>query len=282
MSDQGDTPAKAADDENAATGSTSDSVNETETGTTNPSPPVDFSAGSPEGAGSAPPLLPPPPGAGATATGGGQARSLNKWIVIGAIVAVIVVIGAIGAALGSGGDSGKPDDVASAKPSNSSPTSGPVSTTSTTRPPTTTTTALPAPVLTKEMCTETASEGQFMKDSVALVGTCMHFWANVFQFDSNTGKCSLLANYGDGPARYNFDYDGGITRIDGSTGSGKVVQSAAGRVQLPPDSCAQLGPITQGDNIEVWGIVLGVESYSTKMGGSNSYTVIGLVDAYKF
>jgi hypothetical protein len=282
MSDQGDTPARAPEDENAATGSTSDSVNETETETTNPPPPADLSAGSPEEAGSAPPLLPPPPGTGTTATGGGQGRSLNKWIVIGAIVAVIVVIGAIGAALGSGGDSGKSDDAASAKPTNTSPTSAPVSTTTTTRPPTTTTTTLPAPILTKEMCTETASEGQFMKDSAALVGTCMHFWANVFQFDSNTGKCSLLAKYGDGPARYNFDYDGGTIRIDGSTGLGDVVQSSAGRVQLPSDSCVQLGPITQGDNIEVWGIVLGVESYTTTMGGSNTYTEIGLVDAYKF
>jgi hypothetical protein len=91
-----------------------------------------------------------------------------------------------------------------------------------------------------------------------------------------------LANYGDGPARYNFDYDGGTIRIDGSTGLGDVVQSAAGRVQLPPDSCVQLGPIIQGDNIEVWGIVLGVESYTTTRGGSNTYTEIGLVDAYKF
>jgi hypothetical protein len=51
---------------------------------------------------------------------------------------------------------------------------------------------------------------------------------------------------------------------------------------LPPDSCVQLGPIIQGDNIEVWGIVLGVESYTTTRGGSNTYTEIGLVDAYKF
>lgn len=281
MSDQGETPSEPSRPESDSQGAGSDPGTTVNSGASGAAA-TDLNAQSPQDSGGAPPVLPPPPLAGTVPAAGGESKSINKWIVIGAIAAVLIVIGAIGAAFGSGGDSSKSDDVATVKSSNTSPTAAPASTTTTTRPPTTTTSTIPAPMLTKEMCTETASEGQFMKDSVALTGTCMHFWANVFQFDSNTGKCSLLANYGDGPARYNFDYDGGIIRVDGSTGPGKIVQSTAGRVQLPPDSCVQLGPITQGDNIEVWGIVLGVESYSTKMGGSNSYTVIGLVDAYKF
>jgi hypothetical protein len=228
--------------------------------------------------GSSPPLPPPPPvGITGSSADGGNAN--KTAILIAAIVLAVILIGggiALAVALGGGSDD-KPEVAAPA-----SSTSTTLVTTTTTRPPTTTTTTIPAPILTKEMCTETASEGQFSKDSISLVGTCMHFWAYVFQFDANTGRCSLLARYGDGPARYNFDFEGGTIRVDGSTGPGKVVQSNAGRVQLPPNSCVQLGPIVEGDKIEIWGLVQGVQSYSTTAGGSNTYTVIDLVDAYKY
>ena len=224
-----------------------------------------------------PPSPPPPTGTGLDGSDGGKA---NKTILLIAavVVAVLLIGGGVALAVAFGG--GSEDKAESAVPVSSTSTT--IATTTTTRPPTTTTTTIPAPILTKEMCTETASEGQFSKDSAALVGTCMHFWAYVFQFDANTGRCSLLARYGDGPARYNFDFEGGTIRVDGSTGPGKVVQSNSGRVQLPPDSCVQLGPIVEGDKIEIWGLVQGVQSYSTTAGGSNTYTVINLVDAYKY
>jgi hypothetical protein len=239
---------------------------------------------SPEnGSSTLPPPPPPPPPPTGTDLGGSEGGNANKTIMlIAAVVLAVLLIGggvALAVALGGGSE----DKAESVVPASSTSTTIPRATT--TRPPattTTTTTTIPAPILTKEMCTETASEGQFAKDSVALVGTCMHFWAYVFQFDANTGRCSLLARYGDGPARYNFDFEGGTIRVDGSTGPGKVVQSNAGRVQLPPNSCVQLGPIVEGDKIEIWGIVQGVQSYSTTAGGSNTYTVIDLVDAYKY
>ena len=90
-----------------------------------------------------------------------------------------------------------------------------------------------------------------------------------------------MADYSNSYHKYNFEYGNAILMIDSNRSSGEVVTTPQGRVQLPPNSCAQLGPISQGDNIEVWGLAQGTSSYSTKAGGTNQYLKIGLVDAYK-
>ncbi|CAB4371291.1 unannotated protein [freshwater metagenome] len=144
-----------------------------------------------------------------------------------------------------------------------------------------TTTTLPPPILTKAMCTETPPDGMVTKDGNSFTGQCLHFWAHVFQFDAATGPCTLMANYSNSWHKYNFEYGNAILMIDSNQSFGAAVTSTQGKVQLPSNSCAQLGPISQGDNIEVWGIAQGTSSYSTKAGGTNQYLKIGLVDAYK-
>jgi hypothetical protein len=36
-----------------------------------------------------------------------------------------------------------------------------------------------------------------------------------------------------------------------------------------------------GDNVEVWGVVDSVDSYSTTVGGTNTYTIVKIVDIAK-
>jgi hypothetical protein len=132
------------------------------------------------------------------------------------------------------------------------------------------------------MCTETPVQGVFLKDSGSSKGECLHFWATVFQFDANTGPCALLARYGDKAYRNSYQFTGGIVRIEGLKGPSVAVDSSSGSVLLPNDSCNQLRPIIEGNQIEVWGINTGTSSYSTTAGGGNTYTKFGLVDAYKY
>jgi hypothetical protein len=117
-----------------------------------------------------------------------------------------------------------------------------------------------ARALTRADCTTTPPDGQFQKDSTAWTGQCLHFWAYVFQFDANTGPCSFLADYGSAAYNYNFKFSDAIIRVDG------------GR------HCDLMGPVVESDMIEVWAVANGVESYSTTIGGSNTYTVFDLVD----
>lgn len=109
-------------------------------------------------------------------------------------------------------------------------------------------------------CTATPPDGQFQKDSTAWTGQCLHFWAYVFQFDANTGPCSFLGNYGSTAYRYGYKFSGAIIRVDGG------------------QRCDLLGPVVEGDMIEIWAVASGVESYSTTIGGTNTYTVFQLVD----
>jgi hypothetical protein len=132
----------------------------------------------------------------------------------------------------------------------------------------------------KEECQDIPPAGVFQKDSASYVGTCIHFWANVFQFDANTGPCSFLGFYGNYPAQYNFQYEGGTVRVDGReqpTG----VSVADGSRSVPGGTCGLLGPIVDGDNVEVWGVVDSVDSYSTTVGGTNTYTIVKIVDIAK-
>jgi hypothetical protein len=114
--------------------------------------------------------------------------------------------------------------------------------------------------LTRAKCTETPPEGQFQKDSTQWIGRCLHFYANVFQFDANTGPCSFLGHYGSSPHGYNFEFSDAIIRVDGG------------------DRCNLLGPIVQDSLVEAWAVDSGIESYETTIGGTNTYTVFDLVD----
>jgi hypothetical protein len=117
----------------------------------------------------------------------------------------------------------------------------------------------PAP-LTRATCKETPPEGQFQKDSTAWIGQCLHLWAWVFQFDSSTGPCSFLGYYGSSPHEYNFQFSNAVIRVDG----GSV--------------CDLLDPVVEDSLVELWALNMGTESYNTKIGGGNTYTVFQLVD----
>lgn len=201
----------------------------------------------------------------------------TKLIVTGVIVGILLIGGIAG--LASGGSSSSSDSSSTPKVTTQTTATTLPRVTTTTVPPTTT---APAPVLTKDMCVETPPQATFQKDGGATIGQCLHFWATVFQFDANTGPCAFLASYGSSPFRRNYEFSNAIIKVEGLKGAGITVPAVAGKVQLPNDSCTQLGPIADGDEVEVWAINLGQQSYSTTTGGSNTYTLFGLVDAYKY
>ena len=114
--------------------------------------------------------------------------------------------------------------------------------------------------LTPEDCPSTPEQGQFQKDSTAYTGQCLHFWGNVFQFDANTGPCSFLGKYGSSPWEQNYEFSDAIIRVDGGA------------------NCGLLGPVVDGSFVEVWAKATGTESYSTTIGGTNTYTVFEVVN----
>jgi hypothetical protein len=132
--------------------------------------------------------------------------------------------------------------------------------------------------VTKEQCEETPPQKIFVKDSRATEGRCLHFWARVFQFDQNTGPCNFLAKYGDAPHRRWSDFGDAIVSVEGLRGEGGVVNG----VSIPGETCALLAEIVEDDLVEIWGVNVTTESYSTTSGGSNTYTLFAIIDIIKY
>ena len=76
--------------------------------------------------------------------------------------------------------------------------------------------------------------------------------------------CSFLGHYGSSPHDNFLDFSDAIVRVDGGM------------------LCGFLDPIVQDDLVDVWAKNVGVESYTTTIGGSNAYTVMELVDIVRY
>ena len=149
----------------------------------------------------------------------------------------------------------------------------------------TTTTLPPLAVLSRDYCTNTPPDGIFTKDGNATKGQCLHFWANIFQFDANTGPHQFLGHYGDTSHYRNYQYSDAtvsvecIDAMDEDTWRAFTLTQGFEAYAIPPqNTCALLGPFAQDDMVEIWAVNWGTASYSTTMGGTNSYTQFVLVD----
>lgn len=85
----------------------------------------------------------------------------------------------------------------------------------------------------------------------AAQGTCLTGQAHVFQYDSNTGATTMLIDV---------------------TNDGYGFWSDAVELRLPNAAAGQ--GIVQNDIIQYWGPLSGTDTYSTKIGGSNTVPVI--------
>ena len=94
------------------------------------------------------------------------------------------------------------------------------------------------------------------KDPDAYTGTCVHLWANISQYDANTGVCSFRAELSAVRSTYWLDYSGNaIFLTDSDT------------------ECPELDGIDVDDFIEVWAIGSGSYTYDTTIGGSATATL---------
>ena len=110
-------------------------------------------------------------------------------------------------------------------------------------------------------CTVEPPTGQIAKGSAPWTGQCVHFFAAVFQFDTNTGPCDFLGNYSSTRENRSYNFEGGTVRVSADT-----------------TNCDLLTPVVEDSLVEVWALVQGDESYDTTIGGTNTYTVMQLVD----
>ena len=107
---------------------------------------------------------------------------------------------------------------------------------------------------------ESVDRGQLERDPSAYEGECLHMFARIVQFDSNTGPCAFHARISAQQESRVFDYD---------------VRSAFGYGPVPEltslfDDCPDLDGVSNNDIVEVWATGLGPLSYSTTIGGSAS------------
>lgn len=169
----------------------------------------------------------------------------------------------------------------------------------TTLPPATTeaptTSSVPLPPLTRADCVDTPSEGIFLKSPLRSAGSCLHFFASIFQFDSATGSCGFLAMYGESAHSNAVDFSGAVINIeavdligwDDISSSGDVITDSlpsyekSAKERISPN-CELLDPIVQGDLVELWAVNIGNELYTTVGGDTRSYTRFLLVDVEKF
>ena len=94
------------------------------------------------------------------------------------------------------------------------------------------------------------------KDPDAYTGTCVHFWANISQYDANTGVCSFRAGLSAVRSTYWLDYSGNAMFLTDSD-----------------TDCPELDGIDVDDFIEVWAIGSGSLTYDTTIGGSATATL---------
>lgn len=108
--------------------------------------------------------------------------------------------------------------------------------------------------------------GQLAKSPARFVGTCMHGFGRVVQFDSNTGPCTFHANIGDRRSAW-YIYD---------------LRAQFG-VTNDPDTqslftfCDWLSDIEEDTEIEFWAFGVGSYSYSTTLGGTNTIPAFHIV-----
>lgn len=107
---------------------------------------------------------------------------------------------------------------------------------------------------------ESVDRGQLERDPSAYEGQCLHMFARIVQFDSNTGSCSFHAVISAQRESRVFNYD---------------VRSAFGYGPVPElssliDDCPDLDGVSNNDIVEVWATGIGIYRYSTTIGGSAS------------
>ncbi len=107
---------------------------------------------------------------------------------------------------------------------------------------------------------EKVSPDALEKNPADYENKCVHLYAYIVQYDSNTGPCSFHAEISDRRSRRWYDYD--IRSAFGYEDSS--VLSA-----LRTD-CPELDGIDGDDFVEVWATGLGAFTYDTAMGGSNT------------
>lgn len=87
-------------------------------------------------------------------------------------------------------------------------------------------------------------------------GTCIHMWARIVQYDSNTGVCTFRADMSRTKTTRWYDYDGNA-----------IISSASDPI------CPELDDIDKDDFIEVWATGAGTLTYDTTIGGSATATL---------
>jgi hypothetical protein len=103
---------------------------------------------------------------------------------------------------------------------------------------------------------KTGSVDELEKNPDAYRGDCVHLWANIVQWDSNTGTCSFRAEMSSYYSTAWYDYSG-----NGWFNAKKQT------------SCPELEGIDNDDFVEVWATGAGTYTYSTTIGGSATATV---------
>jgi len=197
-------------------------------------------------------------------------RGLWVAIVVGAVIIIVVIIVATTGSsnnnpsasgntgntgnTGSGntGSSGSGNTGNSAS-GNSGASAAATTSSTTTMPPTTTTTQSPAQY--EAGCTGSPPYGQLTSPN-APSGTCVTYQANVFQYDTNTGKNDMLVYV---------------------TNSGYGLWTNIVELKLPSSVAGQ--GFIQDDVIQFWGPTAGTETYSTNAGGHNTVPVINVAYA---
>ncbi len=107
---------------------------------------------------------------------------------------------------------------------------------------------------------EAVSPDTLEKNPARYKDTCVHLYAYIVQFDSNTGPCSFHAEISDRRSRRWYDYD---VRSTFGLEDSEMLSTVR-------TDCPELDDIDVDDFVEIWATGLGSFSYDTSLGGSNT------------
>jgi len=165
------------------------------------------------------------------------------------MVIVIAVVALAVDLTGSHHKTNNPGVPASALAHTATGTTEPATVPPTTVPPTTVPPP-PTPAQYEASCTNSPAYGALSSPNAAQ-GTCVNYQAQVFQYDSNTGSTEMLVDV---------------------TNDGYGFWSNVVELQLPPSAVAQ--NFIENDVIQFWGITTGTDTYTTKIGGTDTVPVV--------
>lgn len=106
--------------------------------------------------------------------------------------------------------------------------------------------------------TDDRSLALVVKDPDSFAGANIILYGSIMQFDSATGRCTMLIDTAATQQEYSYDYD-------------QSVMAIAGDADM---TCPVFDPLVEDDHVKIWATIMQSFSYDTQIGGNTTVPLV--------